>query len=77
MRIKQKLFFVFLVLMTAGLSSIAANSSFTGMVRDYAAVRTQTMDMPVHEQTLDAFSAVSEKLKAGAYQDKVLNPVLS
>lgn len=55
MRIKQKLFFVFLVLMTAGLSSIAANSSFTGMVRDYAAVRTQTMDMPVHEQTLDAF----------------------
>ena len=29
------------------------------------------------QQTLDAFSAVSEKLKAGAYQDKVLNPVLS
>ena len=28
------------------------------------------------QQTLDAFSAVSEKLKAGAYQDKVLNPVL-
>jgi len=28
------------------------------------------------EQTLNAFSAVSEKLKAGAYQDKILNPVL-
>ncbi|HZV71951.1 MAG TPA: aminotransferase class I/II-fold pyridoxal phosphate-dependent enzyme [Saprospiraceae bacterium] len=27
-------------------------------------------------QTLDAFSAVAEKLKAGAYQDKILNPVL-
>ncbi|MBK9984381.1 MAG: aminotransferase class I/II-fold pyridoxal phosphate-dependent enzyme [Saprospiraceae bacterium] len=28
------------------------------------------------EQTLNAFSAVAEKLKAGAYQDKILNPVL-
>lgn len=28
------------------------------------------------DQTLEAFSAVSEKLKAGAYQDKVLNPVI-
>ncbi len=28
------------------------------------------------EQTLNAFSAVSEKLKAGAYKDEVLNPVL-
>jgi len=28
------------------------------------------------EQTLNAFSAVSEKLKAGAYHNKVLNPVL-
>jgi len=27
-------------------------------------------------QTLDAFSAVSEKLKAGVYQNKILNPVL-
>ena len=28
------------------------------------------------EQTLNAFSAVSEKLKAGVYQNKILNPVL-
>ena len=55
MRIKQKLLFYFLVLIMAGLPSLAANSAFSGMVRDYAAVRTQTMDMPVHEQTLDAF----------------------
>ncbi len=55
MRIKQKLLFVFLMLIMAGLPSLAANSTFSGMVRDYAAVRTQTMDIPVHEQTLDAF----------------------
>jgi len=28
------------------------------------------------KQTLEAFTAVQDKLKAGAYQDKVLNPVL-
>ncbi len=55
MRIKQKLLFVFLVLIMAGLPSLAANSTFSGMVRDYTALRTQAMDIPVHEQTLDVF----------------------
>jgi len=55
MNIRQKTFVVFLFLTLAGLPAIPANSTFSGMVRDYAAMRLESLDMSVHEQTLDAF----------------------
>ena len=52
---RQKTLVVFLFLVLAGLPAIPANSTFSGMVRDYAAMRLESLDMSVHEQTLDAF----------------------
>ena len=53
MKNKQKIFIAFVLLVLASLFTLAADGTFSGMLRDYAAVRLENMDMPVHEQTVD------------------------
>lgn len=53
MRNKQKILIAYLLLILASLSALVADGTFSGMLRDYAVVRLENMDMPVHEQTVD------------------------